>query len=106
MMRRALSAALVLTATIACQKPEDPNHLVASGHVEATDVRLAPEVGGRVVTFDLKEGDRVQAGSKVLTIDPADINLAIARARTEQASAEAQLRLVRVSARPEDVRQA
>lgn len=102
---RVLGAALALAASIACQKPEDPNRLRASGHVEATDVRLAPEVGGRVVTFDLKEGDRVQAGSKVLTIDPADINLAIARARTEQASAEAQLRLVRAAARPEDVRQ-
>lgn len=105
-MTRTTCATLVLLAAVACRAPDDPNHLVASGHVEATDVRLAPEVGGRVVTFDLKEGDRIQAGSRVLTIDPADINLAIARARTEQASAEAQLRLVRASARPEDVRQA
>ena len=98
-------AALALVAA-ACQPAEDPNRLRASGHVEATDVRLAPEVGGRILAFDVKEGDRIAAGAVILTLDPADINLAIARARTEQASAEAQLRLVRVSARPEDVRQA
>ena len=85
---------------------DDPNRLRASGHVEATDVRLAPEVGGRILTFDVKEGDRIEAGARILTLDTADIDLAIDRARTEQASAEAQLRLVRVAARPEDVRQA
>jgi HlyD family secretion protein len=100
----ALAAAALLTA--ACQEAPDPNRLRASGHVEATDVRLAPEVGGRITAFDVKEGDRVEAGARILTLDPTDIELAIARARTDRASAEAQLRLVRVAARPEDVRQA
>ena len=79
----AVTAALAAFAA-ACQQPEDPNRLRASGHVEATDVRLAPEVGGRIVTFDVKEGDRIQAGARILTIDPTDITLAIDRARTEQ----------------------
>ncbi|MGD9905177.1 MAG: HlyD family secretion protein [Vicinamibacterales bacterium] len=100
-----LVAALAMTGA-ACQTAEDPNALRASGHVEATDVRLAPEVGGRIVTFDVKEGDRVEAGARILALDPADITLAIDRARTELAAAEAQLRLVGAAARPEDVRQA
>ena len=105
--RLPLAASAVLAiAAAACQQPDDPNRLRASGHVEATDVRLAPEVGGRIVTFDVKEGDRIQAGARVLTIDTTDIQLAIDRARTERASAEANLRLVRAAARPEDVRQA
>jgi len=106
---RALAAAAtaaVAVTVVACQQAEDPNALRASGHVEATDVRIAPEVGGRITAFDLKEGDRVAAGATILTLDATDIDLAIARARTEQAAAEAQLRLVRASARPEDVRQA
>jgi HlyD family secretion protein len=96
----------VAVTLAACQPADDPNALRASGHVEATDVRLAPEVGGRITAFELKEGDRVAAGATILTLDPADIDLAIARARTEQAAAEAQLRLVRAAARPEDVHQA
>ena len=103
-------AALVLGAALAgssaCSTPSDPNHLRVSGHVEATEVRLAPEMGGRVLTLDVKEGDRIVAGARVLTLDATDLSLSIARARTEQASAEAQLRLVRASARTEDVRQA
>ena len=110
--RRLRSAALTvvlaaaLAASAACAPQGDPNTLRVSGHVEATEVRLAPEMGGRVLTLDVKEGDRVEAGARILTLDATDLQLAIARARTEQASAEAQLRLVRAAVRGEDVRQA
>lgn len=101
-----LVAVPVLVASAACAPAADPNHLRVSGHVEATEVRLAPEMGGRVLSLPVKEGDRIQTGATVLTIDATDLQLAIARAKTEQASAEAQLRLVRASARSEDVKQA
>lgn len=107
-VRSVLSGPLtaVLMATAACAPPSDPNTLRVSGHVEATEVRLAPEMGGRVLTLEVKEGDRVETGARILTLDASDLQLAIARARTEQASAEAQLRLVQVAPRVEDVRQA
>lgn len=41
-----------------------------SGHVEATEVRLAAETGGRVVEQRLVEGQPVQAGVVLLVIDP------------------------------------
>ena len=96
----------LLAASAACAPAADPNTLRVSGHVEATEVRLAPEMGGRVLSLNVKEGDRIQTGAVVLTLDATDLQLAIARAKTEQASAEAQLRLVRASARSEDVKQA
>lgn len=109
-MRHATNArllALVAPAlAMACAPPADPNQLRVSGHVEATEIRLAPEIGGRVMTLDVKEGDRVESGARILTLDATDLSLAIGRARTEKASAEAQWRLVRASARVEDVRQA
>ncbi len=106
---RAAGAAVVAAAlglVAACASERDVNTLRVSGHVEATEVRLAPEMGGRVLTLDVKEGDRIAAGARILTLDATDLQLAIARARTEQASAEAQLRLVQAGARSEDVRQA
>lgn len=102
----AVVLAAALSASSACTAPGDPNQLRVSGHVEATEVRLAPEMGGRVLTVDVKEGDRVAAGARVLTLDATDLSLSIARARTEQAAAEAQLRLVRAPVRGEDVQQA
>jgi len=103
---RLVPVALLAAAAVACAPAADPNHLRISGHVEATEVRLAPEMGGRVLALNVKEGDRVQVGATILTIDATDLQLQVARAKTEQASAEAQLRLVRASARAEDVRQA
>ena len=53
-----------------------------------------------------KEGDRIEAGTEMLTLDTRDVELAIDRARAERAQAEAKLRLVLAGARAEDIRQA
>lgn len=99
--------ALLLVASTAACAPEPPSDVLrASGHVEATEVRLAPQAGGRVLTLAVKEGDRVQPGQLVLTLDTRDVELAIERAKADRSQAEAQLRLVMASARPEDIRQA
>ena len=66
------------------------DRLRVSGHVEATETRLAPEAGGRILTLTVKEGDRVQPGQVVMTLDTRDVQLAIQRARAEVAAAEAQ----------------
>ena len=50
--------------------PPAPGFAYGSGHVEATEVRLAAEVGGRVVSQNLLEGKRVRAGDVLVLIDP------------------------------------
>jgi HlyD family secretion protein len=77
-----------------------------SGHVEATETRIAAEAGGRILTLTVQEGDRVEPGQVVMTLDTRDVQLAIQRARAELAAADAQLRLVTAGAREEDIRQA
>ena len=104
-MKRLLLASLVCFAA-ACAKEAPSDRLRASGHVEATEVRLAPDVGGRVLTLNVKIGDRVTPGQTILTLDPKDAELAMQRGKAEQAHAEAQLRLLLAGARPEDIRQA
>jgi HlyD family secretion protein len=103
-MKRSILALLVLAT--ACSEEAPTDRLRASGHVEATETRLAPEAGGRVLTLSVSEGDRVQAGQTVLTLDTRDVELAIKRALAERAAAEAQVRLVQAGARIEDIRQA
>jgi len=93
-------------AAIGCAEEAPTDRIRVSGHVEATEVRLAPDAGGRILTLSAKEGDRVQPGQVVLTLDTSDVALAIDRAKAEHAAASAQLRLVQAAARPEDVRQA
>jgi HlyD family secretion protein len=77
-----------------------------SGYVEATEVRVAPEVGGRLLDLKVAEGDRVKAGDVVAQLDTADITLALQRAAAERQGADAQLRLLIAGAREEDIRQA
>jgi HlyD family secretion protein len=104
-----LTTAAVLLAIVgvaACAEEAPADRLRASGHVEATETRIAPDVGGRVLTLPVKEGDRVEAGQIVLTLDTRDVELAIDRARADHAAADAQLRLVQAGARVEDIRHA
>jgi HlyD family secretion protein len=100
-------ALLVLAVAVAgCRDAAPVSSIRVSGHVEADDVQLAAEVGGRVLELLVAEGDRVEAGQLVARLDTRDAELAIARARADRAQADAQLRLLLAGSRPEDIRQA
>jgi HlyD family secretion protein len=103
-MKRLILPLLILAA--GCKEPPPTDRIRVSGHVEATETRLAPEAGGRILTLTVKEGDRVQPGQTILTLDTRDTQLAIDRAKAERGAAEAQLRLVQAGSRIEDIRQA
>ena len=93
-------------AMAACQQDTPSGEIRVSGHVEATEVQVAAEVGGRLVALRVAEGDRVTAGELVAQLDVRDIDLQIARAQAERAAADAQLRLLQAGSRVEDIRQA
>ena len=100
----ALCAATALMCACVAKPPAD--RVRVSGQVEATDVRVAATVGGRLLDLRVKEGDRVRSGDPIATLDTADASLTLARAQAERDQAAAQLRLLQAGARPEDVRQA
>lgn len=91
---------------IGARGEEDPNRLVASGHVEATDVRISTKVGGRLESFPLQEGDTVAAGQLLAWIETVDIELAIAQGRAERGAAEAELNLRVAGPSREEIAQA
>jgi HlyD family secretion protein len=97
---------LALAAATACNRGGSAETPRASGYVEATEVRVASEVGGRVLEMKAVEGARVTAGEVIARIDAADTALALRRAEAERAQADAQLALLRAGSRAEDVRQA
>jgi HlyD family secretion protein len=101
-----LAACTAALAPAACRDTPPADHMRVSGYVEATEVRVAPEVGGRLLDLKVAEGDRVKAGDVVAQLDTADIALALQRAAAERLGADAQLRLLMAGARQEDIRQA
>ena len=102
--RRLLFAVAVVATACAPEAPE--NALRVSGHVEATEVHVASEVGGRILALRVAEGDRIKNGDVLATLDTRDSELQIQRARADRATAVAQLRLLEAGSRVEDIRQA
>jgi HlyD family secretion protein len=100
----------VLLATVvlagACNRGAAVPQNRATGYIEATEVRVAGEVGGRLVEVKVAEGDRVSAGDVIARLDTSDTDLALRRAGADRDQAQAQLALVRAGSRPEDIRQA
>jgi HlyD family secretion protein len=90
-------AALLLAALLApgCGGNRDRAEIVASGHIEMTQVRISTKVGGTLLSFPLQEGDRVSLGQQLAQIDTTDLVLTRAAARADlgQATAELNLRL-------------
>jgi len=96
---------VVSLCAVACAPEAPADRLRVSGHVEATEVQAAAEVGGRVLELHVVEGDRIEAGAVLARLDTEDIVLQIARTRADRAAALAQLRLLEAGSRVEDIRQ-
>ncbi len=101
-----LAAALLIVPAAGCKQKAPANQIRVSGYVEATEVQVSAEVGGRLVNLAVVEGTRVTAGQTLAQLDTADVELALRRARAERAANDAQLRLLLAGAREEDIRQA
>ncbi|MCK4316117.1 MAG: biotin/lipoyl-binding protein, partial [Anaerolineae bacterium] len=80
--------------------------LVASGFIEAEEVAVAPELGGRVVELLADEGDEVEAGQLLVRLDGTLLDAQSEVAQTALDMAEAGLAQARAGARPEQIRQA
>ena len=65
---------LILLLTLAACKTETPK-FDAVGTFEATEIIVSSEATGKILTFNVKEGDTVGVGKIVATIDPLSIEL-------------------------------
>jgi HlyD family secretion protein len=108
LVRRQLFLALVVAGlpVAACGGRAEEGAGRASGYVEATDVRVASQVGGRLIEVAVGEGDRVAMGALVARLDTADADLALRRAEADRDQTIAALKLLEAGARVEDIRQA
>jgi HlyD family secretion protein len=102
-------AVMLLGATIlaaGCGREHTTGPIVASGHVEATEVRVSTKVAGTLEHLAVDEGSKVTAGQELARIDTTDTRLALDGARAERAQAAAELRLRLAGSREEDIRAA
>ncbi|MBA0166619.1 MULTISPECIES: secretion protein HlyD [Pectobacterium] len=79
--------------------------LTLYGNVDIRTVNLAFRVGGRVAKLNVDEGDAVQAGQSLATLDAAPYLNAQLQAQANLASAQAQLQLAQEGYRQEEIAQ-
>lgn len=97
---------VMLAFTFACSKADSEERPRASGYVEATEVRVAAKVPGRVLSVAVAEGQKVTAGQTLIQLSFTDATLALTRLQADRAQADAQLRLLLAGSRKEDIAQA
>ncbi|HID86125.1 MAG TPA: HlyD family efflux transporter periplasmic adaptor subunit [Anaerolineae bacterium] len=78
--------------------------IVASGTIEAEEVAITAEVGGRVVEVLADEGDEVEKDAVLVELDRDLLLARIEEARAAVEAARANLAQVKVGARPEEIR--
>lgn len=98
-----LSTVLACVALAGCTRQSANGRIHASGHIEATEVRLSAKVGGRVAELPFQEGATVKAGAVVARFETVDLENDLARASSELAAAQARLALLEAGTRREDL---
>jgi HlyD family secretion protein len=102
-MMRSFVVILLSTAVAACWRSGHDGRVVASGHIEANDVRIATKVRGRLLQRPVDEGDAVKAGQLLGVVDTVDAELALREAVALRDQADAALRLRLAGSRREDI---
>ena len=81
----------------------DADSVLASGTVEATEAQLSFQAAGRIVAIHTREGDAVQAGDLIATLDTVELaaNRRLAQAQVDVARAN--LRAMERGSRPAEI---
>lgn len=74
-----------------------------TGVVRATEVRMAPEVGGQLVSIKVQKGARVRAGDVVAELSAVELSASVDQARALLASATASRAHVYAGVRAEEI---
>lgn len=85
--RKAAVTATALLA-VACSRGEQPD---AYGNVETTQVTVSAETPGRLVAFDVREGQTLAAAAPVGRINPSDLELQRAQAEAQREASESRV---------------
>ena len=73
------------------------------GVVRATEVRVAPEVGGQLTAIKVEKGARVRAGDIVAELNALELTAAVTQARAELAAASASRDHIYAGVRDEEI---
>ena len=86
------------------QSTGDTGRIELSGTVEAREVELAFQVGGRIASLLVDEGDAVQVGQPIAMLDAGDYELALHAATAQMEATRAALAALQAGTRAQELR--
>jgi len=101
--RWAWLACAMLTLAACQSSAAADNTLLLSGVIEAIQVDVVAEVGGRVIDVAVDEGDAVQAGEPLVRLDSAAWDVQVRQAEAALSVAQANLAQLKAGARQEAI---
>lgn len=108
-MRKVVAISVLLAAVVIgwlYWRQQRPEPFIVSGFIEADEIRVGSRVGGRVAEVFADEGDAVDQGEALFTIDPFDLQEQLAQAQAELAGFRAELERLQAGLRQEEIAQA
>jgi len=108
---KTLCVLLALLLLLGCQQlrlasVESGEEIQASGTIEAEEIAVASELGGRVVEVLVDEGDEVEEGQVLIRLDDSVVRSQLEEAKAAVEAARAGLAKLEAGARPEEVQAA
>ena len=105
-MRRTTPAPVLAAILVAgCSDRNEDGRIRASGTFEADRVKIVATAPGRLESFAVEEGDRIELDQVIAVIEAEDLELKKEEALAGLDLARAQLKLVEKGVRPEDLKQ-
>lgn len=86
--------------------PPDENRLVLEGNIDVRQVNLSFKVDGRIETLAVDEGDTVEAGQVLATLDKRYFDDELRLARAQRDAQQATVARLEHGSRPEEIAQA
>ncbi|MDY7080242.1 MAG: efflux RND transporter periplasmic adaptor subunit [Chloroflexota bacterium] len=82
---------------------DDEDVLTASGTIRATELRVASDLGGRILEVEVEAGKKVQAGDVLVVLDATPWLVQLASAEAAVVAAQADLAVVQAGPRQEEI---
>lgn len=98
-----IAVALVSGCRAVVGAADEEGALTASGTIHADEVRIAAELGGRIVEVRAETGAKVQAGDVLVVLDATSLLSKLAEAEAAVAAAQADLAVVEAVACAEEI---
>ena len=83
--------------------PAEQVSLTASGTIQVRGIRIASELGGRILDLRVRDGAEVRPGEILATLDATPLLLQLSQAEAAVATARADLELARAGPRVEEI---